>query len=86
VKVTKWVDLGSKEVEIEIGREDIHEALAVSLSDDVSDQSPYSIRSSLNTISGFLNAIDDQQIAEQSIEVRKIVSAFFLKAAARWSA
>lgn len=81
--ITKSVDLGYHEVEIQIGAEDVQQALSVELA-DAEEKKEISVRRALNSIAVFLNALSEDQIKAQSPAVRELVSEFLTKHAKRF--
>ncbi len=82
MKLTTWVDL-SREVEVNIGADDIREALTESFS-MVKDGTRYDVTVALNNIGTFLNALTDEQIALLALGQRSTIEAFLRKNAERF--
>lgn len=81
--ITKSVDLGFQEVEIQIGAEDVQKALSVELA-DAEEKKEMSVRRALNSTAVFLNALTEDQIKAQPPAVRELVAKSLTKHAARF--
>lgn len=91
MKITKWVDIPSQEVEIEIGLDDIRIALSKAFGaalprNDENDESPTSldVMLALASIGSFLRALTDEQIATLMPSQRVVIATFLAEQAKRF--
>jgi len=88
MKVTKWVEY-SREVEIEIGADDIAAALSEAFARvprDIDDHpSRHDVTSALNSIARFFNGMKDEHIALLTDGQRKVTYKFLTLAATRFA-
>lgn len=90
MKVSTFVDLGSQEIEVDIGFEVVSaalsEAFAVATRPDGDDRATVrDVARALNNIAVFFGALTDEHIARLSPQVRKVVHAFMTTHAERFA-
>lgn len=88
MKITKWVDMG-QEVEIHISAEDIRIALSEAFSEATKEKlgegdNKHEILLALNSIAGFLNALEQHQLDSLTLAQRLVIEKFLRDAADRF--
>jgi hypothetical protein len=74
VKVSVWVDLGSREVEVELSGEDA----VTAITSEPGDYTPKELLFRIcNNVGGFFLKVPDSQIAELNDAQRKVIAEFF---------
>jgi len=74
VKVPVYVDLGSREIEVEISGEDA----VVAITDAPGDYTPKELLFRIcNNVASFLRKLPDSVIADLKVEQRAVIAAFF---------
>ena len=93
IKVSAWVDLGSKEIEFNLDAKDIRIALSEAFANcdpknylhDDDGPNIHTVNAALNSIACFLNGMDDSMIAKITPKARETVAIYLRKAAERFN-
>jgi hypothetical protein len=81
MKVTKWVDIPSMEIEVHISGE---EAVLAIVSDEDGASWEFRLKSTTNNLAGFFKAVPDNIIAGMPDPVKQLVATFFREQAERF--
>ena len=91
MRITKWVDFGGNEVDIDIDMNDVRAAMSEAFSrvatDPLGEELPTrrDVINAFNVIAKFFDALLDEQIQDLTIAQRAIINAFLLKTAERFT-